>query len=140
MSCMEYTSWLIDNFYKPNRFWGHSSVKNVPSSDHRRQNWWSELIIKNELWIHWAQIWFPKFKGKNGIRAIKCIKSESFKASWLLIGYLEAKTWIFHFCLRQFRCTKKIHVLKYAKIKAIYTRRHWNVVHWRDIYWRDHLF
>ena len=50
---------------------------------------------------------FQKFKGENGIRAIKCIRSESFKASWLLIGSLEAKNWIFHFSLRQFRYAQK---------------------------------
>ena len=39
MSCMKDPSWWLDDFYKPNRFWGHS-------------------IVKNELWIHWAQIWY----------------------------------------------------------------------------------
>ena len=39
MSCMKDPSWWLDDFYKLNRFWGHSSVK-------------------NELWIHWAQIWY----------------------------------------------------------------------------------
>ena len=31
---------------------------------------------------------FLKSEGENGIRALKCIRSESFKAQWLIIGPL----------------------------------------------------
>ena len=50
---------------------------------------------------------FLKSEGENGIRALKCIRSESFKAQWLIIGPLEAKTGFSIFASGSFGTLKK---------------------------------
>ena len=71
LSCIEDQYWWLYNFYLNQIYSGGTQLSkmNIEFIGHKHGT-------------------FQKFKDENGIRAIKCIRSESFKASWLLIGSL----------------------------------------------------